>query len=152
MAKHDDGGARRLFEKLGAAGASKHAFTGMVKPAEDDQSIMMARAGDCAKWVQIPARYVQDVEFIQLVHCGDHTHPLVHVFMKEPDSAEAKAFAAVASLHQGPSHAVIPPMTALHPSTMAMTASHPATMTPHSNLVPGATPCYWDVKWNRWVC
>jgi hypothetical protein len=151
MAKQDDGGARRLFDKLGAAGAAKYVFTGMMKPAEDDQSIMVARAGDCSKWVQIPARHIQDVEFVQSVQCGDHTHPVVHIFMKDPDSSEAKAFDSLAMLHQGPSRTAMAP----HPATAApyaMQLAHTMALGSPTNIPPGATPCYWDWTQRRWVC
>ena len=110
-------------------------------------------AGDCSKWVPIPARHVQDVEFIQSIQCGGHTHPLVHIYMKDPDSSEAKAFAALAMLHHGQMRAP-GPLTANHPmiplNTMAV--AHTATMAAHPNLPPGTTPCYWDWGLRRWVC
>jgi hypothetical protein len=88
-----------------------------------------------------------------LVHCGGHTHPLVHIFMKDPDSSEAKAFAALAMLHQAQSRTATPPMAATHtmiqPNTMAAAS---ATMASPANLPPGTTPCYWDWGLRRWVC
>jgi len=126
MAKKASGAAQRIFEKLGAAGTSAHVFTGMIKPADDDkETIMYARAGDCSKWIKIPADHVADIQLIHIVHCEGHTHPLVHLFMKEPDSPHAKTFAALAGLHQAP------------PKMLGQ---------------PGSTPCYWDWVHNRWVC
>ena len=138
MTKKGDGAGRKLFEKLGAAGTSTHVFTGMIKPTEgDDESIMFARVGDCGTWVKVSASQVDDIKLLHTVRCKDHTHPLVHLFMKEPQSSEGKAFAALANLHSSP-----PPAPA------------GALMAPHFAAAgqPGATPCYWDWTLNRWVC
>jgi hypothetical protein len=158
MAKQDDGSARRFFDKLDTFAGSKYAFTCMIKPSDNDQYIMVARAGDCSKWAQLPARQVEDIEFVRSVHCGGHTHPLVHVFMKAPTSADAEAFASLATLyHEHPAqqghpiqphlnHLTAPMLTSAFPALAtqtAMTASH---------IPTGATPCYWDWGLRRWVC
>jgi hypothetical protein len=108
----------------------------MIKPAEgDDKSLLFARPGDCATWAKIPVEQIQDIEYVRLAHCGGHTHPLVHVTMREPESDEGKAFAALASLHHAPLPAASAPM-------LGMAAAAP----------PGATPCYWDWTARRWIC
>jgi hypothetical protein len=160
MAKQDENSARRLFEKLGPTGASKYAFTGMMKPADDDQSIMVAPPGDCSNWVQIPARHVQDVEPVQSFHCGDHTHPLVHIFMNEPESSEAKAFAALAQLHQRSFRAaaasirsrVAMPVIATSIAPHPLTTQHAMMVAPASQAIPGPTPCHYDWTLGQWVC
>jgi hypothetical protein len=100
MAKKKGGSADRLFEKLGPAGKSKRVLTGMVRRVEgDDELIEFAHAGNCSKWVKIPADQVNDIKFLHMVPCGGHSHPLVHLFMNEPTSPDGLAFAALADLH-----------------------------------------------------
>ena len=139
--KRKTSSADRLFERLGAAATSTGVFTGMIKRAEGNKnSIMFARAGDCSKWVKIPADHIADIKLIHMVSCDGHTHPLVHLFMKEPTSPEAKTFAALARLHQTPpsvSHTVV---SSRHLVGLAATGQ------------PGSTPCYWDWGLNQWVC
>jgi hypothetical protein len=142
MAKKEEDSARRLFDKLGAASAAKHVFTGMIKPAADDESIMFAQPGDCSKWIKIAASHVEDIEFLHVVNCEGHTHPLVQLFMKEPGSAEGKTFAALAQLHSTPPKS--PPAQPIAPHLVSMAAGF--------GPRPGSTPCYWDWALNRWVC
>lgn len=142
MAKKEEDSARRLFDKLGAASAAKHVFTGMIKPAQDDESIMFAQPGDCSKWIKITASHVEDIEFLHVVNCEGHTHPLVQLFMKEPGSAEGKTFAALAQLHSTPPKS--PPAQHVAPHLVSMAAGF--------GPRPGSTPCYWDWALNRWVC
>jgi hypothetical protein len=139
MAKKRKGSAQRIFEKLGAAGTSSNVFTGMIKPADgDNDSVMFARAGDCSKWIKLPADHVADIKLIHLASCDGHTHPLVHLFMKEPASAEAKSFAALAQLHHAPPAASAAHVVMAHARSIAGP--------------PGLTPCYWDWGLNKWVC
>lgn len=120
-------GADELFSRLGAAGTSKHVFTGMIKRVDDDpEAIMFARSGDCSKWIKVPVDQIADIKLIHMAACEGHTHPLVHMFMKDPSSADGVAFAALAQLHQAPPRAAF--------------------------AAPGSTPCYWDWGLNRWVC
>jgi hypothetical protein len=133
-------GADQLFDRLGAAGTSDNVFTGMIKRAEGDKSaIMFARTGDCSKWIKIPADHVAEIKLIHIASCDGHTHPLVHVFMKAPSSADGKTFAALARLHHAAPRA-----------TVSHVAAHP--MMGMAAAPPGSTPCYWDWGLNRWVC
>jgi hypothetical protein len=143
MAKKTTGSAPRLFEKLGVAGTSSNVFTGMIRPIEgDDETIMFARAGDSSNWVKIPASHVEDIQLLHLVHSDGNTHPLVHLFMKEPQSPEGKTFAALAHLHKTPPRAAAaPPTTSRMPGTFAGVQRQ-----------GGSTPCYWDWGLNQWVC
>jgi hypothetical protein len=135
--------AKTFFEKLGAGGGAAHVFTGMIKPADNDDTIIMfARPGDCSKWVAIPEGQVEDVKLLHMVHCQDHTHPLVQVFMKGPSSPESKTFAGLAQLHSTPVQSTIAAVA--HPHFAGMAAS--------AIGGPGSTPCYWDWTQQRWVC
>jgi hypothetical protein len=118
-------------------------FTGMIKPDEDDpDSILFARPGDCSSWITISADDVEDIKLLHIVRCAGHTHPLVHLFMKEPEGPRAKSFAELARLHSAPLHPAAASPVATHPLAMAAGPTHP----------PGWTPCHWDWGLNQWVC
>lgn len=129
MARKPANPADKLLDRLGAAGSSTHVFTGMIKRASNDSSsIMFARAGDCSQWIKLAVNQISDIKLIHMASCEGHTHPLVHIFMKEPNTAEGKTFAALAHLHQAPPRAAL------------------------AAAAPGATPCYWDWGLHKWVC
>jgi hypothetical protein len=141
--KRAAGSAKRLAVKPGDTGALSNVFTGMIKPTEeDDEAIMFARAGGSSNWVKIPNRHIEDIQLLDTVHSDGDACPLVHLYMKEPESIEGKTFAALAKLHKVPSR------------TTATTLS--ISRTPNARAgnqrQPGSTPCYWDWGLNRWVC
>jgi hypothetical protein len=132
---------QRRLEKLG--GTAPDAFTGMLKPVDgDNKAIMFARAGDSSNWVEIPNSHIDDIQPLDTVHSDGHTRPLVHLFMKEPESIEGKTFAALAYLHKVP-----PRATATTERTSRMLGTRAG-----SRRQAGSTPCYWDWGLNRWVC
>jgi hypothetical protein len=140
MAKSSKAG-RRLFERLGTASGSNDVFTGMIKPADDDDSILFARAGDCSRWVKLPADHIADVKFLHTVNCKDHTHPLVQIFMKEAATAEGKTFSALARLHSAP----LPAMLAAHAPI-----SHVLPAALGAREIGGPSLC-WDVSRGGYV-
>jgi hypothetical protein len=144
MAKKAKLSARELFDKLAEAKTTSLMFAGMIKPAEnDDTTILFARANDCTRWVPIPTSQIENIEFVQMMPCRDHQHPFVKLFLKQPESAEGRTFAALAGL---PSEPVGQPHQlhhALAPAPM-LSAAVPAQ--------PGATPCYFDFGLMRWRC
>jgi hypothetical protein len=134
--------AKDFFADLGAAGTSKHVFTGMIKPDEGDpQSLMFARPGDCQNWVKIPIDQIADKERVGTVSCEGHTHPLVRLFMKDPSTSDGETFAALAKLHHTPPRFSRPPLI----------ASHHLSGVPTGLSQPGSSPCYWDTVYG-WVC
>ena len=44
----------------------------------------------------MPSAAVEGMEFLRTMRCGDHTHPLVRMHLKAPESPEAQLFAAFA--------------------------------------------------------
>jgi hypothetical protein len=89
--------ASEFIEKLKKDdfGSTSLVYMGMVKAAEDNQHLMFANNLDCSNWVAIPTDIIENIEFVRLVPCKDHQHPLVRMTIKEPSSEEAKMFAAL---------------------------------------------------------
>ena len=69
---------------------------GMVKKSEgNDRTIAFAPGVHCANWVTIPLELIGTVEMIRTIACGDHSHPVVKLNMKAPQTAEGKVFSAL---------------------------------------------------------
>jgi hypothetical protein len=75
---------------------------GMVKPAEDDDEyLLFARGYVCANWTRIPLTSIETVEFLNLAPCKDHTHPLVLLHLKEPETDEGRLFSSLVQATPG---------------------------------------------------
>jgi len=74
-------------------------YTGMLKTAEDDKHLLFANGTYCTNWTAIPIDIIENIELVDVIPCKDHTHPLVHITIKEPTSEEAKMFASLARSH-----------------------------------------------------
>jgi hypothetical protein len=71
-------------------------LTGMVKKADDPDSVMFASGTLCQNWVKIPLKtMVERVERLGKVPCRDHTHELVRLYLKQPEGPEAGVLAAL---------------------------------------------------------
>jgi hypothetical protein len=71
--------------------------TGLVKVSEDEaNTLLFAHGTDCTNWVEVPVQMIDSVEFLRVVPCKDHTHPLVTLVFAVPKSPEAQTFAAIA--------------------------------------------------------
>jgi hypothetical protein len=69
---------------------------GMVKPAEDDDEYLLFAQGlICANWTRIRLTSIESVEFLNLVPCDDHTHPLVLLYLKQPETEEGRMLASL---------------------------------------------------------
>lgn len=83
---------------------------GMVKKSEtEEKAIQFAPGGNCSNWITIPLEFIEDVEMIKTITCKDHTHPLVKLSVKRPETPEGKIFFAILeAMKQGsertPSH------------------------------------------------
>ena len=125
-------------------------FTGMVKQADSDGEIMFARGTDCQHWITIPREYVERADVLGLVPCHDHDHHLVRLYLKRPQSAEARVFADLAQLHRAA------------PAVAQGAAARPAAAgDPQSNpcfVVGEAAPCppgfyrTYDPSSNQYMC
>jgi hypothetical protein len=91
--------AQEFLERLGQEGADLTGplvVSGMAREVEGSSSELGLVAGTrCADWTTVPADVVESVEVRGSMPCGDHTHPLVRVTFKEPQSAEAAAYASL---------------------------------------------------------
>jgi hypothetical protein len=115
--------ANDIFEQLYGASNSSLVFTGLIDKSDDDPSmILFARGIDCQQWKKIPTSAIVKVQFVQSVRCKDHSHPLVHLFLKEPQSPDGHAFAAVA--HSHPTAAPSSSVLAHAPSGFSALAGH----------------------------
>lgn len=71
---------------------------GMVKPAEDDDQVLMfAHGSACENWirVRVPVASIETVEFLNFVPCADHNHPLVLLHLKQPETDEGRLFSSL---------------------------------------------------------
>lgn len=67
------------------------ALTGMVKPAEEAGSISFAQRS-CKEWVDIPSEMIASAEVVGNRNCEDHSHPVVRIQLKQPDTSEGNAY------------------------------------------------------------
>jgi len=73
-------------------------LTGMVKIYEDDDTqIKFALGTRCSDWTSAPLDVVESVEVLDSVPCEDHSHPLVVLTLREPESSEGAVLAALLS-------------------------------------------------------
>jgi hypothetical protein len=72
--------------------------TGLVKPTAEGQGLLFAPGNDCRNWVSVPLQLIDQVELLGRVRCAGDDFPLVTLRFRAPESAEAQAFAAIATL------------------------------------------------------
>ena len=71
-------------------------FIGILKPGGDDHHLSFAIGTSCDAWTELPLEMIERIELIDVITCQEHTHPLVMLFVKEPQSDEAMVFARLA--------------------------------------------------------
>ena len=77
-------------------------LSGMVKPAEDDDDyLLFAHGSVCENWIRIRLNSIETIEFLNFVPCDDHTHPLVLLVLKQPETDEGQLFAALVQAASG---------------------------------------------------
>jgi hypothetical protein len=90
-----------IFDQLHGSSNSSLVFTGLIERVpNDEQSIRFSRATDDPAWIIIPTSAIERVQFVQTAQGENGPYPLVHVFFKEPQTDEGRAFAALAHLHR----------------------------------------------------
>lgn len=73
--------------------------TGLVTISEDDDSALLFAYGtDCSNWIKVPVQMIDSVQFLRVIPCKDHNHPLVTLIFRSPQSSEAQTLAALARL------------------------------------------------------
>ncbi len=107
-----------IFDQLHGSSSSALVYTGLVKKGDGDQSILLSRGTDSQTFKPIPTSAIEKVQFVRAVQCGGQSYPLAHVFLKEPQTDEGRAFASVAELHRAASAtgAALPSAPATSPS------------------------------------
>jgi hypothetical protein len=84
-------------------------LVGMAKKSDGEQKAIQFAAGqDCTNWTTIPLKAIASVEVIRTVACKDHSHPLVKLNMRAPDSPDGELFSSIISAMQPPSSAGMP--------------------------------------------
>jgi hypothetical protein len=72
-------------------------LTGMAKKGEDDdKQVWFAIGTNCANWRVVPLNLVESIEALEIVPCRDHTHPLVKMYFKKPNSEDSMLFTSLA--------------------------------------------------------
>jgi hypothetical protein len=89
--------------------ATSITLVGMAKKSDgEEKSIQFAPGQDCTNWTTIPLTAIASVEVIRTVPCRDHSHPLVKLNMKTPDSSDGQLFSSIIAAMQSPSSAGMP--------------------------------------------
>ena len=70
---------------------------GFAKKA--DQANIDFASMDCTSWIRIPVSSISRVEFLRVARCKDHTHPLVDVYLKPPESTDGRLYVALFQQH-----------------------------------------------------
>ena len=74
----------------------------MVKPAkDDDQYLLFAPGYACENWIRIPLSSIETLDLLNFVPCNEHTHPLVLLHLKQPETDEARLFSSLAQATSG---------------------------------------------------
>jgi hypothetical protein len=98
------------------------ALTGMVKLPEDHSTELMFAPGTrCVDWMSVPLDAIESVEVLDVVPCDDHTHPLVTLTFKAPESSEGALFAALlrAAVKRGAFNRAMRPLHTTEPTPRA---------------------------------
>ena len=74
-------------------------LTGMVKFSQKPGYIAFTSAG-CDSWVNIPVSIIEKAQKIGSQGCGDHSHPLMKLTIKQPASEEGNLFYALLNQKQ----------------------------------------------------
>lgn len=75
---------------------------GLVKPVEDDDDyLLFAHGSVCENWIRIGLNSIETIEFLNFVPCDDHTHPLVLLVLKQPETDEGQLFSSLVQVTSG---------------------------------------------------
>ena len=108
--------------------------TGLVKLPDDEgvrgrgketaiKALQFAHGSNCDHWITVPLTLIDRVDFLRVVRCKDHSHPLVTLVFSLPQTSEAQTFAAIANLASAPP--ATSPLTRAVPVFNAPIAYHP---------------------------
>jgi hypothetical protein len=91
----------RVLRQRPKGTAERLTVTGLVKADDPDTHFDFAWPETrCARWVQMPAELVESVELLGHAACADHTHQLVSLTLRSPDSPLAVVLGALLAQHR----------------------------------------------------
>lgn len=83
--------ASRMFKELGSV--PRRVLTGMVMADDADAKVVLFSAGPgCTEWTRVPEDMVVEYEFVAMARCGDHEHPVVHLYLRDPRTPAEQAY------------------------------------------------------------
>ena len=96
--------ATELFENLQQDKFEQAAAVTLVgmakKPEGKEKAILFSLGADCSNWVSVPLGLIEDAEVLRLVPCRDHSHPLIRLNLKVPETPEAQLFSSLLNAMQ----------------------------------------------------
>lgn len=95
----DGSGVRKYIAALRTSTDPGHTLIAMVKPAPNDDGLMLAHLGDCRHWVHVPEDAIEQITEKGRTRCGTHSHPVAQIELKRPGTNLELAFSAIADLH-----------------------------------------------------
>lgn len=79
--------------------------TGIVKEDNgNSKNLLFAFGTRCESWTSVPIDFIEKIELVEHAACGDHSHPLVNLTFKTPQSPDSAVFSSLlnACLKQRP--------------------------------------------------
>jgi hypothetical protein len=124
---------------------------GMVKAADDsDDYLLFAQGIVCQNWLRIPMASIEAIDLLQFVPCDDHTHPLVLLRLRQPETDEGRLFASLVQATSGQTRKLLStprgrrynraPLRASHQQRLAQDAGVPHGP-PAGDLLPSCSGC-----------
>ena len=136
-----------VFEQLHGSSDSSVIFTGLIKRADDNKSVMLSADPDGGNWKSVPTSIIRRVQFVGHHESRGETHAVAHVFFKPPTTDEGRGFASVAQLHRT---AMAKPSVAAGLGPIA-SGSFSAAPSPTISCPNGYRPA-WDMATQQWFC
>lgn len=97
MAKINKTGATatEIFDQIASSQSVRLAYTGLMRKSDNETEIEFSCG---AGWEKIPATIIDGVAFIETRRVDAEEYPFVKLYLKEPETDEGRAFAAIARL------------------------------------------------------
>ncbi|MBB5695797.1 hypothetical protein [Muricoccus pecuniae] len=67
-------------------------LVGLTKPSGNKKELSFSLGLSCSRWITIPEKLVDHIDWLGDITCGDHTHPLVQLSFKATTTDEGKLF------------------------------------------------------------
>lgn len=99
--------------------ARRVTLVGMAKKPDGGEKAIQFTQADCTDWTVVPLESIASVEVLRTVACKDHSHPLVKLELKPPDTPEGRLFSSLLT-------AATPAAPPVGPSPLGMAPGFPA--------------------------